>query len=105
MYFLCCFIYFCVLYIVCFLSFSVLFVCICVLNYCHRVATQLQLNISYFVQKVKAIRLLQKVRYKSPAYAAHHLRSLVSTHQSVPIQPNIELLRTSGNSAFKAVAL
>jgi hypothetical protein len=28
-------------------SFSVLFVCICVLNYCHLVATQLQLNISY----------------------------------------------------------
>ena len=29
------------------MSFSVLFVCICVLNYCHRVATQLQLtNIS-----------------------------------------------------------
>jgi hypothetical protein len=42
--------YFCVvLYIVCFVSFSVLFVCIrvCVLNYCHRVATQLQLNISH----------------------------------------------------------
>jgi len=29
------------------MSFSVLFVCICVLYYCHRVATQLQLNISY----------------------------------------------------------
>jgi len=28
-------------------TFSVLFVCICVLNYCHRVATQLQLIISY----------------------------------------------------------
>jgi hypothetical protein len=27
--------------------FSVLFVCICVLYYCHRLATQLQLNISY----------------------------------------------------------
>ena len=27
------------------MSFSALFVCICVLNYCHRVATQLQLNI------------------------------------------------------------
>ena len=40
--------YFCVvLCIVCFVSFSVLFVCICVLNYCHQVATQLQLNISY----------------------------------------------------------
>jgi hypothetical protein len=40
--------YFCVaLCIVCFVTFLVLFVCICVLNNCHRVATQLQLNISY----------------------------------------------------------
>jgi hypothetical protein len=37
-----------VLFIVYFVSFSVLFVCKCVLYYCHRVATQLQLtNISY----------------------------------------------------------
>jgi hypothetical protein len=50
-----CSMYFCVvlrifcvvLCIVCFESFSLLFVCICVLNYCHRVTTQLQLNISY----------------------------------------------------------
>ena len=42
--------YFCVLCIVCFVSFSVLFVCKCVLYYCHRVATQLQLtNISYII--------------------------------------------------------
>jgi len=34
----------CIVYIV---SLSVLFVVICVLYYCHRVATQLQLNISY----------------------------------------------------------
>jgi len=40
--------YFCVvLCIVCFVTYSVLFVCKCVLYYCHRVATQLQLNISY----------------------------------------------------------
>ena len=38
-----------VLCIVCFVTYSVLFVCICVLNYCHRVATQLQLNISYHI--------------------------------------------------------
>jgi hypothetical protein len=30
-----------------FVTFPVLFVCICVLNNCHRFATQLQLNISY----------------------------------------------------------
>ena len=38
-----------VLFIVCFVTYSVLFVCICVLNYCHRVTTQLQLNISYHI--------------------------------------------------------
>jgi hypothetical protein len=44
----CCSMYFCVvLCIVCFVTFPVFFVCICVLYYCHRVATQLQLNISY----------------------------------------------------------
>jgi hypothetical protein len=41
--------YFCVLCIVCFVSFSVLFVCICVLNNCHRVATQLQLTNIYHI--------------------------------------------------------
>jgi hypothetical protein len=50
-YLLCCSMYFCaVLCIVCFVTFPVLFVCICVLNYCHRVATQLQLNISYHIK-------------------------------------------------------
>jgi hypothetical protein len=34
---------------VCFVTFPVLFVCICVLNTCHRVVTQLQLNISYHI--------------------------------------------------------
>jgi len=38
-----------VLYIVCFVSFSVLFVCKCVLYYCHRVATQLQLTNIYHI--------------------------------------------------------
>ena len=44
--------YFCVvLCIVCFVPFSVLFVCICVLNYYHRVATQFRLTniISYHI--------------------------------------------------------
>jgi len=38
-------------WVLCFmLSFCVLFVCKCVLYYCHRVATQLQLtNISYYI--------------------------------------------------------
>jgi hypothetical protein len=42
--------YFCVvLRIVSFVTFPIFFVCICVLNNCHRVATQLQLNISYHI--------------------------------------------------------
>jgi hypothetical protein len=56
--FLCCSMYFCVvLCIVYFVSFSVLFACICVLNNCHRVATQLQLNISYHINTLLAIHL------------------------------------------------
>jgi hypothetical protein len=48
--FFCCSMYFfVVLCDVCFVTFPVLFVCICVLNNCHRVATQLQLNISYHI--------------------------------------------------------
>ena len=50
MYFLCCSMHFCVvLCIVCFVSFSVLFGCMCVLYDCHRVANQLQLNISHHI--------------------------------------------------------
>ena len=42
-------IFYVVLCIVCLVAFPVLFVCICVLYYCHRMATQLQLNISYHI--------------------------------------------------------
>jgi len=38
-----------VICIVCFVTFPVLFVCICVLNNCHWLATQLQVNISYHI--------------------------------------------------------
>ena len=38
-----------VLCIICFVSFCVLCVCKCVLYFCHRVRTQLQLNISYTI--------------------------------------------------------
>ena len=49
MYFLYCSMYFCVLCIVCFVTFPAIFVCICVLNNCHRMATQLQLNIYHII--------------------------------------------------------
>ena len=48
---------FCVV-ILCFVLFYVLFVCKCVLYYCHRVATQLQLNISYHIKFYLPILLL-----------------------------------------------
>jgi hypothetical protein len=56
-----------VLCIVCFVSFSVLFVCICVLYYCHRVATQLPLNMSYYHIIYQSSRSSWKQRL-SPKY-------------------------------------
>ena len=48
--------YFCVVpCIVCFVMFPVLFVCICVMHYCHRVATQLQLNIYHIISQDAAL--------------------------------------------------
>ena len=48
----CSYLFFVLLYVVCFVLFSVLFVCVCVLYDCHRVATQLQLNVSYHIISV-----------------------------------------------------
>jgi len=45
----------------CVVSFSVWFVCIAVLNYCHRVTTQLQLNISHHVISVDTIEFCMLV--------------------------------------------
>ena len=63
MYCLCCSIYFCVLCIICFVTFPVLLVCICVLNNCHPVATQLQLNISYNIAETRHLMQPTKITY------------------------------------------
>jgi hypothetical protein len=66
------FLNFCVvLRIVCFLSLCVLFVCKCVLNYNHRVATQLQLtNISYHTILAAAAALGHGVGGQTPPECA-----------------------------------
>jgi len=56
-------------YVFCFVSFPVLFVCICVLYYCHRVATQLQLNISYIISyHHKNIACLNRYMFQATKY-------------------------------------
>jgi len=45
-------------------EFCILFVCICVLNYCHPVATQLQLNI-YYIISVGGVLYKQLIVYHS----------------------------------------
>jgi len=51
--------------------FPVLFVCKCVLYYCHRVATQLQLNISYHTISYQSY-LLTHFYYKIALTNAHN---------------------------------
>jgi hypothetical protein len=97
--FLCCFMFFVLLYVFfvlfyvfcvvlcvfCFVSFSVLFVCICVLNYCHWVATQLQLNISYRIfyvnLKIRRSEFLAEVAMKISGFC--HLILVINILTSV----------------------
>jgi len=58
--FLCCSMYFCVVLCI-FVLFYALFVCICVLYYCHRVATQLQLNISHHIIQTSQLKLYREI--------------------------------------------
>jgi hypothetical protein len=49
----------------CFVSFCVLFVCKCVLYYCHRVATQLQLtNITYIIYRIVSYIISYIILYR-----------------------------------------
>jgi hypothetical protein len=50
------FVLFYALFVLCRLYVYLLFVCICVLNYCHRVATQLQLNIISYKNTSRRVR-------------------------------------------------
>ena len=89
MYFLCCSMYFCVLCVVCFVTFPVLFVCICVLNDCHLVATQLQLNISYHYSDIYIYIYTQRdATLHSLLYleTALHVSGGTSTHHQERMQ-------------------
>jgi fatty acid desaturase len=81
--FLCCSMYFCVVIcIVRFVSFSLLFLCMCVLNYCHRVATQLQLTntvyliiyhtISYHISHHISYHIIYHIIYNI-SYISYHI--------------------------------
>jgi hypothetical protein len=63
--------------IVCFVTLPVLFVCICVLNNCHQVTTQLQLNISYHISfpgKLRTLLLAAAVRLRAATAGKLDLR-------------------------------
>jgi hypothetical protein len=82
------------------IKFTVFFVCICVLYYCHRVATQWQLNISYHIllalQSTVSFSLLNKslpfcpffTFLSSPSYS-HYLHIFFDIYSpSLPLFPS-----------------
>jgi len=89
-----------VLCIVCSVSFWVLFVCKCVLYYCHRVATQLQLtNISYHINIIKKFIFLWRSQCRfisrfTQLYPCNHSEPYTSTTNS----QNTELSRTANDA-------
>jgi hypothetical protein len=85
--------YFCVvLCTVCFVSFSVLFVCICVLNYCHRVANQLQLNIYHTNYKKKN---LQKMLNIAVGWRQHGVHEALHRQTTLLYQKSIQSLMSA----------
>ena len=88
--------YFCVvLCIVCFVTYSVLSVCICVLNYCRRVATQLQLNISYHISFRRQTSGLSNSLQPHLAYLNHPKALVASESYHVVITTIIPLNTTA----------
>jgi hypothetical protein len=64
----------------CFVSFCVLFVCKCVLYYCYRVATQLQLNISCHI----AYHISYHIIYHITSYhISYHIISYIISHHII----------------------
>jgi len=57
----------------CFVSFSVLFVCTCVLNYCRRVATQLQLSKGWAKIRYTVIIYILYTVYLLLAHLVYHI--------------------------------
>ena len=94
--------YYCcvVLCIVCFVSFYVLFVCKCVLYFCHRVKTQLQLtNISYHI-----ISILLRIRNVSDKRCRENKKRILCLwtfffRKSCLLWDNVENYFTAGQAA------
>jgi hypothetical protein len=62
-------------------SFSVLFVCICVLYYCHRVAIQLQLNISHIISyHFISYHIIYYISYIISYYISYHIIYHIISH-------------------------
>jgi hypothetical protein len=78
---LCCSMYFCVvLCIICFVPFSVLFVYTCVLNYCHRVATQLHLNVYHIVYHIYHVVYHTKSYHISSYHITYYITSYIISY-------------------------
>jgi hypothetical protein len=89
--FICSMHFYVVLCIICFVSFSVLFMCICVLNYCHRVATQLELNISYQIYHNARSHERQIYQVKTWNFTGELLMLIANRPQNVRLRTDISL--------------
>jgi len=86
--------------------FCVLFVCKCVLYYCHRLSTQLQLNISYRINpldtELNPICHLLALLGTHPIFHISRIRVKITSSPSVTIQrfPSICIYYITLNSVF-----